>query len=503
MADYVQIMDTTLRDGEQTRGVSFTGEEKLAIAKLLLKEVKVDRVEVASARVSEGELETVKSITTWAKEDGVLERVEVLAFVNRESIDWANDAGCKSINLLAKGSLKHCTTQLRKTPQQHFADAVEMIEYARSLGIKCNLYMEDWSNGMKDSPDYVFEFARALQGSEVDRLLLPDTLGILDPLQVQGYIRKMAKVFPIERMDFHAHNDYGLATANSLMALSEGIRGVHCTINGLGERTGNAALAEVVASINDKAGLRCGVDENALVKAGRMVERISGKALPTNKPIVGDDVFTQTAGIHADGDAKGNLYANPLTPERFGRKREYALGKLSGRASIEQNLKDLKIELTAEQKKAVLARVVGLGDKKEIVTAEDLPFIIADVLNTQIERKIKILDVQISSSLKGKPRASLVLEFSGKQVSKSAEGNGGYDAFMNALSQAAQESGIELPKLLDYEVRIPPGGNTDAIVETTITWSIDGKEFRTIGIDSDQIIAAIKSTEKMLNHIIR
>ena len=503
MADYVQVMDTTLRDGEQTRGVSFTAQEKLSIAKLLLKEAKVDRIEVASARVSEGELETVKEITKWAKSEGLLERVEVLAFVDKKSVDWALEAGCTSINLLAKGSEKHCRLQLRKTPEEHYGDAEKMAAYAKSKGMKVNVYLEDWSNGMKDSPEYVYSFARRLQKAGISRLLLPDTLGILDPLATRECIRKMAPVFPLESTDFHAHNDYGLAAANSLVALQEGVRGVHCTVNGLGERTGNAALAEVVACINDKAGLACGVDEKALVKVSRLVERISGKALPTNKPIVGDDVFTQTAGIHADGDVKGNLYINPLTPERFGRMREYALGKLSGKASLEQNLRLLNIELAPEQKKAVLAKVVELGDKKQMVTAEDLPFLIADVLNTPIERKFRILECKINSSLNGKPTASLEMQFGGKKISKSSEGNGGYDAFMNALSQAAEGLGIKLPKLLDYEVRIPPGGSTDAIVETTITWDADGKEFRTTGVDSDQLVAAIKSTEKMLNHILK
>ncbi len=501
--NYVQVMDTTLRDGEQTRGVAFTSQEKLSIAKMLLKEVWVDRIEVASARVSEGELETVKAITKWAKGEGMLEKIEVLAFVNKESVDWAFDAGCRTINLLAKGSEKHCITQLRKKPEEHFADTENVIKYAQSRGIRVNAYLEDWSNGMKDSPLYVFDFAKRLKGAGICRLLLPDTLGVLGPLQAQDYTRKMGKVFPLMACDIHTHNDYGLAVANALIAIHEGCRGVHCTVNGLGERTGNAALAEVVAAINDKAGLKCGVDEKALVKVSKFVERIAGKNVPSNKPIVGEDVFTQTAGIHADGDAKGNLYASQLTPERFGRKREYALGKLSGKASLEQNLKDLKVELTPEQKKAVLARIVSLGDKKESVTAEDLPFIIADVLNTPLERKFRILECQIHSSLKGKPRATIELQFGQKKVSKSAEGNGGYDAFMNALKLAVDEMGAKLPQLLDYEVRIPPGGNTDALVETTITWGIGGKEFRTIGVDSDQVVAAIKATEKMLNHILR
>lgn len=503
MADYVQIMDTTLRDGEQTRGVSFSLQEKLSIAKMLLKEVKVDRVEVASAKVSAGELETVKAITQWAASEGLLERIEVLVFANSESVEWAIGAGCRAINILAKGSKKHCEKQLRKTPGEHFSEVVKVIGYAASKGLCVNVYLEDWSNGVKDSPDYVSSFTKMLASTKMNRLLLPDTLGVLAPLQVQEYLRVMSGIFPLSRTDFHAHNDYGIAAANTLVAIQQGVRGVHCTINGLGERAGNAALAEVVAAIKDKAGLACGVDEKSLVKASRFVERVSGKTVPSNKPIVGDDVFTQTAGIHADGDVKGNLYANPLTPERFGRKREYALGKLSGKASLEQNLTELKIELSPEQKKLVLQRIVALGDKKEAVTTEDLPFIISDVLNTPIQKKALITDFKIVSSISGRPRADISVQLNGKTLVKSSQGDGGYDAFMKALSAAALEVGLKLPFLTDYEVRIPPGGNTDAIVETTISWSLDGAEFRTVGVDSDQMVAAIKATEKMLNHILR
>ncbi|HIH09966.1 MAG TPA: 2-isopropylmalate synthase [Candidatus Diapherotrites archaeon] len=502
MTDHIQIMDTTLRDGEQTRGISFALQEKLSIAKMLLGEVNVDRIEVASARVSRGELETVKAITKWAGGEGLLERVEVLSFVNRESIDWANEAGCRTTSILAKGSQKHCEHQLRKTPQQHFSDVAAVMDYASHNGIAVNVYLEDWSNGMKDSPQYVFDFVESLKATRLQRLLLPDTLGILAPLQLQNYLKEMARKIPLEKCDFHAHNDYGLATANSLIAAQEGIGGLHCTVNGLGERTGNAALAEVIAAVNDKAGRKCSADEAALQKISVLLERFSGKKIPSNKPIVGEDVFTQTAGIHADGDAKGNLYVNPLTAERFGRKREYALGKLSGRASLEQNLAALKMDLTPEQKKIILERVVMLGDKKETVTSEDLPFIIADVLNTPLEGRVKITECKISSSLKGQPFAQISIILNGKQISKSAQGNGCYDAFMNALVQAAKDAGVELPELVDYEVRIPPGGKTDAIVETTITWKCSGKQIVTTGIDSDQVMAAIKATEKMLNRML-
>ena len=190
--------------------------------------------------------------------------------------------------------------------------------------------------------------------------------------------------------EFHAHNDYGLAAANALAGVLAGARGVHTSVNGLGERTGNARLAEVVATLHDHSAFRTGVEESRLSALSRLVETFSGKDLSANSPIVGRDAFTQTAGIHADGDMKGDLYASRLAPDRFGRRRRYALGKLSGKASLDHNLKLLGIELPDSDRELVLRRIVELGDKKSNVGPEDLPYIIADVLKSPEEQLVRI-----------------------------------------------------------------------------------------------------------------
>ena len=216
----IEIMDTTLRDGEQTSGVSFVPHEKLMIARLLLEELKVDRVEVASARVSEGERNAVKIICDWAARRDLLPRVEVLGFVDgHESVDWVRSTGCRVINLLCKGSEKHCRYQLKKTPQEHIDDILRVVDYAQEQDMEVNVYLEDWSGGMKDSPDYVFQLMAALADSPIRRYMLPDTLGILNPLQVIEYMRKMMKRYPQKHFDFHAHNDYDLAVSNVLAAV--------------------------------------------------------------------------------------------------------------------------------------------------------------------------------------------------------------------------------------------------------------------------------------------
>jgi len=501
---FVEIMDSTLRDGEQTNGVSFLPHEKLMMARMLLRDLNVDRIEVGSARVSEGEKEAVKMICRYARQADMLDRVEVLGFVDgHQSVDWIAECGGKVINLLAKGSLKHCRQQLGKTPEEHIADIKSTVAYARSRGFCVNLYLEDWSNGMKDSPEYVYRVMSALVDTGIRRFMLPDTLGIMNPLQVIEYFRKMLKRYPDTHFDFHAHNDYDLAVSNSLAAVLSGARGLHVTVNGLGERCGNAPLSSVQVILKDQFHALTSIREDKLNDISRLVEGYSGIAIAANQPIIGDNVFTQVAGVHADGDNKDHLYQNDLVPERFGRKREYALGKTSGKANIAKNLEELGLELTPEQQRRVTERITELGDKKEIVTQEDLPFIVSDVLKHDApEDKVKLVSYVVSTAYGLKPGANIKVEINGQQYEASATGDGQYDAFVKSLRYIYKKYlDRTFPLLANYAVTIPPGGRTDALVQTVITWNDNGRQLRTRGLDADQTEAAIKATFKMLNII--
>ena len=499
----IEIMDTTLRDGEQTSGISFPSTEKLTIAKLLLEELNVDRIEVASARVSEGEFQAVKSITNWAGKNGYIDRVEMLTFVDGgKSIEWMMKAGAKVQNLLTKGSLNHLTHQLKKTPKEHFSEIRGVIELAQKEKIATNVYLEDWSNGMRNSQEYVFQFLDFLATQPVTRILLPDTLGILTPSETFTYFSKITSKYPDLHFDFHAHNDYDLSVANVMESIKAGAQGLHITVNGMGERAGNAPLASVVAVINDffKEEIEISVKETALYKVSKLIEAFTGFGVPANKPVVGENVFTQTAGIHADGDNKKNLYFNDLMPERFGRKRKYALGKTSGKANIEKNLQELGLKLNQEDLKKVTQRIIELGDKKELVTREDLPYIISDVLDSKsYQEKISIESYVLTHSKGLKPSTTVAVNIDGKLYEEHAQGDGQFDAFMNALGKLYKEKNMELPKLVDYAVRIPPGSTSDALCETIITWKTHDKKFITRGLDSDQTVSAIKATQKMLN----
>ncbi|MFZ2284614.1 MAG: alpha-isopropylmalate synthase regulatory domain-containing protein [Lutibacter sp.] len=499
----IEIMDTTLRDGEQTCGVSFSASEKLTIAKLLLEELHVDRIEIASARVSEGEFQAVKNITEWANNHGYIDKVEVLTFVDGgQSIDWMKKAGAKVQNLLTKGSLNHLTHQLKKTPEQHFSEIKETIELAQKEGIATNVYLEDWSNGMRNSQEYVFQYLAFLATQPIARILLPDTLGVLTPKETYLYFSKITEKYPKLHFDFHAHNDYDLSVANVMQAIDAGAKGLHITVNGMGERAGNAPLASVVAVINDfyKNEVKISVKETSLYSVSKLIEAFSGIRVPANKPIVGENVFTQTAGIHADGDNKNNLYFNDLLPERFGRKRSYALGKTSGKANIEKNLQELGLELNQEDLKKVTQRIIELGDQKELVSKEDLPYIISDVLNSNLyQEKITVESYVLTHSKGLKPSTTIAVKMDGKLYEEHAYGDGQFDAFMNALHKIYKKKKKTLPKLVDYAVRIPPGSTSDALCETIITWENADKRFITRGLDSDQTVSAIKATQKMLN----
>ena len=435
----VEIMDTTLRDGEQTSGVSFNAREKLSIARLLLEELCVSRIEIASARVSQGEQEAVRRIAEWAAAKGYTDRIEALGFIDGGvSLDWLGQAGCRVVNLLAKGSLKHCREQLRRTPQEHLCDIRATIGGAVARGMKVNVYLEDWSNGMLHSPGYVYTILDGLADAPVQRFMCPDTLGILDPYATERFCRDMVTRYPQLRFDFHAHNDYDLAVANTAAAVKAGFHGVHVTINGLGERAGNAPLSSTVAVLHDRLHCLTGIDETKINHVSRMVETYTGIRIPGNRPIVGENVFTQCA-----------------------------------------------------------------GDKKALVTAEDLPYIIADVLRyDQVENPVRILNYSLSLAQGLHPAATLKIEINGCEYEQTSVGDGQYDAFMRALRQIYKHQlGREFPMLRNYTVSIPPGGRTDAFVQTIITWETGGKEFKTRGLDADQTEAAIKATIKMLNII--
>jgi D-citramalate synthase len=497
---HVSLMDTTLRDGEQTQGVSFAEAEKVSLAKALLNSLQVDRIEVASAGVSRGEQRAVTSINEWAQAEGYLDRVEVLGFTDRtRSVDWIRAAGGRVLNLLTKGSEKHCHEQLRKSLREHLEDISKTVGYAVDQGLVVNVYLEDWSNGYRDSRDYVFQLTDGLQEMDIGHVMLPDTLGVMAPDEVFESLGDMRTRYPDAEFDFHPHNDYGLAIANVMSAVKAGVSNIHCTINCLGERAGNVSLAEVSVVLRDKMGVATSIDETKIYTLSQMVENFSGKFIPGNAPIIGADVFTQTSGIHADGDHKGGLYQTRLSPDRFDRKRSYALGKMSGKASLKRNLDELGISLSEADSQRVLNQIIQLGDSKAVITPADLPFIIADILESEDYKHIELLNCSITSGLELESTVSIRVRLQDEIYKSSGSGNGGFDAFIVAVKKLFKTRDFKFPELIDYQVRIPRGGHTNALTECFITWQDGEKTLKTRGVNANQVFAGINATLHMLN----
>ncbi|MFB3917434.1 MAG: LeuA family protein [Terriglobales bacterium] len=491
----IEVMDTTLRDGEQTPGVNYTADEKLIIAEALLRSG-IDAVEVGSALISEGEADAVRRITQWARSHDALDKIEVLGFVDgTRSADWIAQNGCRTLNLLTKGSEHHCRVQLKKTPEQHLQDIERTVTYAHKNGLTVNVYLEDWSQGMRDCEDYVMALTAGLAKLPIKRVMLCDTLGVLTPHQTEEYVRKMHECFKL-RFDFHGHNDYGLAVANSIFAVRAGAGRIHVAMNGLGERAGNTNLATLVVTARDLYGLSSNVNERALAMLSDLVAGISGVEPSANAPIVGRISAIQGCGVHADGDKKGKLYQNRLDPTRFGRKRSYDLGKTAGLASIEHNCKELGIEITPEQQRALLAKVKELGDQKVTVTQADIILLLHDIFSAK-ENGIKLLDYHFTLKKGAPPKVALQLCHDKRKFEARGEGDGQYDAFIKALRSVY----ADLPELVDYRIGISRKGTSGALTEATITWRTDGKLFTTRAVNPDQLVAAMNATMRMLNYI--
>lgn len=378
---HINVLDTTLRDGEQTRGVSFSTDEKLHIAQELLSTLHVDRIEVASCKVGAKEHDSLCAIMKWAIDHGYQDCVEVLSFVDHtESFQWLSGTGCRRVNLLAKGSRTHCEQQLKKTLDEHCEDIRITLNEAHKLNMSVSVYLEDWSQGMQQDQSYVMEMLTFLSQQTIERVHLCDTLGILSPMQVTKFVSSCVNAYPNLTFDFHGHNDYALANANILAAVEAGASGIHVTVNGLGERAGNASLSEAVVALRDFGIATTNIDETKLLSASQLCETYSQKMVPDNAPIVGKNAFTHVSGIHVDGQEKANLYEGRLMPQRFGRLWEYGLNKLSGRKALEVHLKSLdSYDLSVEDQKRILDKIKDMQAYKKDITNDDLHALVKEV----------------------------------------------------------------------------------------------------------------------------
>jgi len=487
----LKILDTTLRDGEQTPGVSLTVEQKVMIARAL-DALGVDIIEAGTAIASKGDFDAIKEISNADLD------AEICSFarVKKIDIDAAADADADSVFMVAPSSDIHIKSKFPdKTREDVIEMSVEAIEYAKERGLIVEFGAEDSSRA---DFNFVKELFRHAVEAGADRLTFTDTVGVLTPEKSEAIMKELSSEFDVP-IAFHGHDDFGLATANTIYAVKGGAKEIHVTVNGLGERAGNAALEEVVVALEVLYGIKTKINKRRIYDTSKLVEKLTRVVIPPNKPIVGENAFTHESGIHTSAILRNSHTYEPISPEMVGRKRTIVLGKHAGRASVEAIMKELGYKATPEQMKEILARIKEIGDKGKRVTDADVRTIIETVLQIKREKKVKLKGLNIVCGKDIIPTASIILEIDGKEIISADVGLGPVDAAINAIKKAVSEyADIEL---VSYHVDAITGG-TDALVDVIIQLKRGDKIVTARGARTDIIMASVEAFIEGLNMLI-
>ncbi len=488
----VKVLDTTLRDGEQTPGLSLSIEQKKIIAEALDR-LGVSVIEAGTAIASKGEFEAIKEISSLGL------NAEICSFcrIKEVDIDAAADAGADSIFMVAPSSPIHIST---KFPGKNEEDVIEMsvsaIEYAKDRGLTVEFGGEDASRA---DLDFIKRLYRAALDAGADRLTYTDTVGVMVPEKCESVMKELRNEFKNVDLAIHCHDDFGLAVANTVFAVRGGANEVHVTVNGLGERAGNAALEEVVATLEILYGIDTGIELKRIYRTAKLVEKVTGIAIPPNKAVVGENAFTHESGIHTSAILKNASAYEPITPEMVGRERHLVLGKHAGRASVEAVMKELGYKATKEQMNEILKRIKEIGDKGKTVTDADVRTIIETVLQIKREKKVVLEDLSIVSGMNVMPTASVKLRINGREVIEAAVGTGPVDAAINAIKKGVKEFGdIEL---VSYRVDAITGG-TDALVDVIVQLRRGSRVVTARGARTDIIMASVEAMMEGLNMLV-
>jgi len=488
-ADKLRFFDTTLRDGEQTPGVSLNPEQKFEIASRL-SDIGIDVIEAGSAAASDGEREAIRRIA----EAGL--NAEICTYVRalREDIDYAADLGADSVHLVIPVSDLHIAKKLRKNREQVAAMAYDAVEYAKSRGLIVELSGEDASRA-----DQAFLHEIFSEGVRrgADRLCFCDTVGLLTPEKTADYIPPLSAIAPLS---IHCHDDLGFALTNTMAALKAGASCAHVTINGLGERAGNTPFEEVVMALEVLYGYRTRIVKEKIYPLASLVSRHTGVALAVNKAIVGEMAFTHESGIHAHGVMREPSTYESVKPEMVGRKRRIVLGKHSGTASVEAALHEMNYNADEKQVKEIVKRVKQLGDEGKRVTDADLMAVADAVLSIECKPVIKMRQFTATSGSHMIPTASVTLVVNGQEMTGAATGDGPVDAAMEVLRKCVSD--VADIRLEEYHVDAISGG-TDALVEVTVRLSKDGKIITSRGARTDIIMASVEAMIAGMNRLLR
>lgn len=486
----IKVLDTTLRDGEQTPGVSLTPQEKLRIANKL-DEIGVDFIEAGSAITSEGERDSIKEIA----KQGL--NAEILSFSRplTGDIDYCLECDVDAINLVVPTSELHIADKLKTTNEKLLDLSNNAIDYCKDHGLTVELSAEDASRSDLDFLKLVF--ANAMEHN-VDRLCICDTVGILTPDTSYDLFNSLRE-FSVP-VACHCHNDFGLAVANTLSAIKGGASEIHTTINGIGERAGNTSFEECVVSIDRLLPqFSTNVHINEIYDTSKLVARLTGVYIQPNKAIVGENAFAHESGIHSDGIIKNSATYEPMTPELVGRKRKFVIGKHMGTHGLNNRLKELGLDVSDDQLHQICDNIKLLADKGKTVTDVDLQVIADNVLEINHEDRIKLDEVTIVSGNKVMPTASVKITIDDEQILNAGVGLGPVDAAINAIKSLDVFKDIDL---IEYHVDAITGG-TDAFIDVIIKLQKEDKVVSARGTEPDIINASVKAYIAGVNRLLR
>ena len=495
----VIIFDTTLRDGEQSPGASMNLEEKLRIAELL-EEMGVDVIEAGFPIASNGDFESVSEVAKLVKESTVCGLARSARGDIERAADALKPAKQRRIHTFISTSPLHMKYKLQMEPDDVYQAVIDSVSYARNFTDDVEWSPED---GSRTEHDFLCRCVEAAINAGATTINIPDTVGYAIPEEFGELIAMLVERVPNSDKAIystHCHNDLGLAVANSLAGVSNGARQIECTINGLGERAGNAALEEIVMSLRtrqDRLPFVTGIDTECITRASKLVSTITGFTVQPNKAIVGANAFAHEAGIHQDGMLKHAQTYEIMTPESVGlTKSTLVMGKHSGRHAFRVKLKELGYELGDNALQEAFRRFKDLADKKKEVYDEDLVALVDDeVLRTNDMIKFESLMVVCGS--KGPQTAELELDVDGKKCSVKAEGDGPVDATFNAVKALVpHEARLQL-----YQVKAVTEG-TDAQAEATVRLEEDGKSVNGQGADTDTLVASARAYVNALNKLM-
>ena len=490
---YIRIFDTTLRDGEQTPGVTLTPEEKLEIAKQLDK-LGVDTIEAGFPIASKGEAEAVRLIARA----GLNAEICGLARMEKTDIDAALDAGVSCIHLFIATSDIHLTYKLKISRQQALEKAVEGVEYAKKHGVVVEFSAED---ATRTDPQILKDFYRAVVNAGADRVDIPDTVGVASPSRIAHLVREVRSVIDVP-IAVHCHNDFGLAVANSLAAVEAGASEVHVTVNGLGERAGNASLEEVVMALHNLYGMKTKINTRAIYETSRLVSKLTGVMVQPNKAIVGDNAFGHESGIHTHGVLALPFTYEPLDPEIVGRKRWLQAGKHAGSHGIRAQLQEMGLSPTDEQLAQIVNTVKEMAEKGKTLTDSDIEAVARSVLKLpeEDEKILHLNDFAVMTGINVVPTASVKLNLDGEVYVASATGVGPVDAAVKAIQNVTEK--VAKISLKEYRLEALSGGS-DAMAEVIVkVGDNEGNISSARGVGDDIVVASVEALIKGMNKIL-